>query len=68
MNDTISDSLNGEQKRRKSNARKRAIALGCAVLLFYAGFILLMGLSTPGCGPSDPNSFEQRSYSDQAAC
>ena len=64
MNGTISDSLNGEEKRRKSNTRKRAITLGCAVLLLYAGFILLMSLITPGFGPSDPSSFEQLPYYD----
>jgi hypothetical protein len=64
MNGTISDSLNGEEKRRKANLRKRAITIGCAVLILYGGFILLMGLITPGFGPSDPNSFEQLPYYD----
>jgi len=65
MNSTVSDSINGEQKQRKSSMRKKAMIIGCVVLFFYVGFILLMGNITPGFGPSDPASFDQMSYRNQ---
>jgi hypothetical protein len=57
--------MSGEEKQRKSSMRKKAMIIGCVVLLFYVGFILLMGNITPGFGPSDPASFDQMSYRNQ---